>query len=194
MHGGARLQRSAREPPGKTQGIQIPAAAIQHRQPVAPRPRRLIESGTLQQFHRRAAARQLLRGDSNLGRVLRPHCCAQGAVAARVAANVMPLDEIEYKGRRGAGEGIHAAAQLLAEVALHRIRIELQAGIDLAAIAAGGAPARLLRLEQHDLRALLRQMQSGRQSGDAAADHGRIGAHIPVQRRRRDRGFRGILV
>jgi hypothetical protein len=69
-----------------------------------------------------------------------------------------------------------------------------EAWIDLTAVAPGSAPTGLLGLEQHDAGTLLGEMQGGRQTGDAPAHDGHIGSHIPVERRRRGGGFRGILI
>jgi len=59
----------------------------------------------------------------------------------------MALDEIENELRCAAGERVHAAAQLLAELTLHLVRIVLETGIDLTAVSAGCAPARFLGLQ-----------------------------------------------
>ena len=88
----------------------------------------------------------------------------------------MALDEIEHECRRRTGEGVHAGTQFLAVVAFDGIRIELEAGIDLTAVAAGCAPTGLFSLQQYDPCALPRQMQRGRQSGDAAAEECEGGA------------------
>ena len=54
-----------------------------------------------------------------------------------------------------AGERIHPAAQLRAEVPFNLIRIRFEARIDLAAVAARCAPAGFFGFEHHDLGALL---------------------------------------
>ncbi len=64
------------------------------------------------------------------------------------------------------------------------------AGMDLSAVAAGGAETGAVGFEQHDLGAALRQMQRGRQPGIASAHHADIGLHGAFEawpRRRRGR-------
>ncbi len=50
--------------------------------------------------------------------------------------------------------------------------------MDLPAVAAGGAAADLTRLQEHHIHPRLRQMQSGGESGEAAAHHHHIGACV----------------
>ena len=194
MQVGAGAECGAREPTRVTQGIQIPAAAIQHRDPVTRRAGRSLEARALQQLDRSAAACQLLRGSAHLRRMLRAYRCTQGPIPACITTNVMALDEIEDERRRVAGEGIHAATQILTVVTLHSVRIMFKTRIDLTAVPARCAPTGFLSLQQHDLCAPLREMQSGRQSGDAPADHDHIGLYVPVEGRGGYRGFRGVLV
>jgi hypothetical protein len=106
----------------------------------------------------------------------------------------MALDEIEDESRCGAGERVHAAAQIAAESTFHLVRIVLETRIDLTAISPGCAPTRFLGLQQHDACALFREMQGSRQSGDASAHHDDIGSYIAVEGRRGSRRLRGILI
>ena len=71
-------------------------------------------------------------------------------------------DQIQREVGGAVGEVDHAAAELGTEIGFDLIRVVLEAGIDLAAIIAGGAPAGLLRFQHGCLHALLGQMQRGR--------------------------------
>ena len=66
-----------------------------------------------------------------------------------------------------------------AEIALHRVGVGLEAGVDLAAVAPGCAESRILRLHEHHLGARLRGMQSRGEPGDPAAHDGDIRTHWP---------------
>jgi hypothetical protein len=61
-----------------------------------------------------------------------------------------------------------------------------QRGVDEAAVAATGAPARRLGLQQHDLavRALALRQHGGPQAGEAAADDREVRLDVAVERRR----------
>ncbi len=194
VHGRTRPERSTRQPTRIAQGIQVSAATVQHRDPVTPGTGRALEARALQQLDRSAAACKLFGGNAHQRRRLHPYRRAQRPVSTCITTNAMALDEIENELRCAAGEGVHAAAQLLAELTLHLVRIVLETGIDLTTVSAGCAPARFLGLQQHDLCALLREMQGRRQSGDASAHHDDVGSYIPVEGRRGSRRLRGILI
>ena len=70
----------------------------------------------------------------------RAHGCAQRAVLSRVAVYRMPFYELEHESRSSTGQRIHARTEIGAEIALDRVGIDLEAGIDLTAVASGGAP------------------------------------------------------
>ena len=69
-----------------------------------------------------------------------------------------------------------------AELGLDLVHAAGQTAQRLAAVAPRGRPAELLRLQQHHLPATLRQLQRGRQSGQAAADDRHLGADLALQR------------
>jgi hypothetical protein len=90
--------------------------------------------------------------------------------------------------RCGSRQRIHAASQIDAMVALHHVGIVFQARIDLAAVASRCTPSRLMGLEHHDVGALLRQVQSGRQAGDSRAHDDDIRAPRALEHWQRDAG------
>ena len=112
---------------------------------------------------------------------------AQRAVLPRLAFDSETPDQIEREHRRVVAERDHAPAEIGAERRLDRVGVELQAGIELAAIIARRAPAGLLGFEHDRLGALFGQMQRGRQSGKAAADDRDRHVLVDVERRRRNR-------
>jgi hypothetical protein len=105
----------------------------------------------------------------------------------RFAADLMALNETEEGFGSGIGKLHHPVAKC-AEIALDIVGIRLEAGIDMPAIAARGAEARLLRFQQQNIDAALGQMQCGGEAGDAAAnDHDR-GPCLPLKPRQIKRG------
>ena len=108
------------------------------------------------------------------------------------ASHSIPMTayQVERKHRRVVGERDHATAEVGAEIRLDRIGIEFQSRIELAAIIAGRAPARLLSFEHDRIGALFGQMQRGRQSGKAAANDCHRDILVDVERRRRNRARR----
>jgi hypothetical protein len=94
----------------------------------------------------------------------------------------MPTDEIEHERRCRACEGVHPSAKIRAEVALDRIRVELEARVDLTAVSPGGTETGILRLEQHYLGAGLRGMKRCGQTGDPTPHDGDIGMRDPIER------------
>ena len=72
VHGGARAERGAHKPTHIAQGMQIPAAPIQHRHPIARRAGGTLEIGALEQLDRGAAPRELLRSGAHPCRMFRP--------------------------------------------------------------------------------------------------------------------------
>ncbi len=104
---------------------------------------------------------------------------AQRAVLPRLAGDLMAADQVEREGRRIPGKRDHAPAEVGAERRLDGVGIELEPRIELAAIVAGGAPARLLRFQHDRVGSALGQVQRGRKSGKPAADdrdrHGPVG-------------------
>jgi len=79
---------------------------------------------------------------------------------------VRPCRDGRHRARPGVGS----------EQLLEGIRIVLDPGDDLAAVAAGGTRADVGGLQHHHLPAGLRQVQRGRQAGVAGADDGGLGA------------------
>src|SRR5438093_1312459 len=77
-----------------------------------------------------------------------------------------------------------AAAEVGAEIGLDLIGIVLQPRIDLPAIIARCAPARLLRFQYDRVHTLLGQMQCRGQPGEAAADDRDRDALVRIERRR----------
>src|SRR5882757_11567784 len=104
----------------------------------------------------------------------------------------MPADEIERKDRRVVGKRDHAPAEFNAEGRFDGVRIKLEPRIELTAVIARGAPARLLGFEDDRVGPLPGEMQRGRKYGKAATDdrdrHGPVG----LERRRRNRRNGGI--
>ena len=117
-------------------------------------------------------ARCILRGQTfQIAKGLRGGCGAQCPCLSSLTPKLVPLDEAEQRLRGRIGKPDHAPAEF-AEISLDLVRVGLQAGIDLAAVPTGGTPAWLMRLQQHDIGPSLRQMKSGGEASDAAADDG----------------------
>ncbi len=87
---------------------------------------------------------------------------AQRAVLPGFAIDSVTLDQVEHDCGRRARQPVHPAAKIRAEIALDRIRIDFQSGIDLSAIASGRAESGVLGFEQDHLGTGLRRMQCGR--------------------------------
>ena len=81
---------------------------------------------------------------------------------------------------RGA-EAMQRLAALAAELRDHLLRIELEPGDDLAAIAPGSAAARRLGLEQDGLHAASSKMQRSGQAAKAAPDDDGLGGDVLPQ-------------
>ena len=86
------------------------------------------------------------------------------------AVDLVLLHQRKHLVGRGARESQHPASHLLAEIGDHLFRVGIDAGIDLAAIAARSAPARLMRLQHHGIDAAFGQMQCRRQPRVPATD------------------------
>jgi hypothetical protein len=97
------------------------------------------------------------------------------------AGCIQPRDQVEGQLRRAARQRHHAPAHIRAEPGLDRVGVLLEAGIDLAAIAARSAPARRLRLQQSNGDAALGQMQRRGKPGEAAADNGHLRLRLAGQ-------------
>ena len=112
--------------------------------------------------------------------------------AAGATAEPVPPDEVEDDVRRSARETPETLAALAAEQSLKLVRIMLQPRDDLAAVAAGSAPARTMGVEHDDLAdARLGEVQRRRQPEIAGPDHEHVRLDVGVERRGvrgRDRG------
>ena len=194
MHSCACLDRGPRETARIAERMQISAPSIEHRARVAVRACGALERLALEQPDGRSAPLELRAGAAYRGRVPRVHGRAQRAVLPRIAVDAVPLHEIEDQRRSGARQSVHAPAEIGAELALHRVRVELEPRIDLSSVAARSAESELLSLEQHHGRARSRRVQRRGESGDAAAHDRHVGAHISLERRRRGRGRCGFCV
>ena len=106
----------------------------------------------------------------------------------------MPRGKIENDLRRVPGQLDHAPAKVGTEVRLDIIGIVLQARIDLPAVAAGGAPARLVCLQNGNIDSLLGKMERCGQACETSTDDGDGHTPIAVERWRRDGRPRGIGV
>ncbi len=194
VHSSARLDRGPRQTARVHQRIQVPAASIEQGARIALRARRARKRSAFEQLDRRAPPLELRASLAYCRRVPRMHGRTQRAVLPRIASDTVPLHQVEDQRRGGARQRIHAPAEIGAEVALDRVRVELEPGVDLSSISARGAEPELFGLEQHHGRPGSRGVQRRRESGDAAAHHGHIGAHIALERGRRGRGICGVLV
>ena len=113
-----------------------------------------------------------MRGQAaEIGRRTRIGRRPQRAGLPGLTAKLIALDEPEQRFGGGVGETNHVAAEF-AEILLDLVRIRFEAGIDVAAIAARGAPAGLMRLQQEHVDAALREVECGGEAGDPAADDG----------------------
>jgi hypothetical protein len=89
--------------------------------------------------------------------------------------------------RRAAGERHHSPFQIAAEMALYFLRFMLEPRVDLSAVAARRAPARLSRFQNSYIGATLSKVQRRRQPSKATAHHDDAGAFVAAKRRGRDR-------
>jgi hypothetical protein len=101
------------------------------------------------------------------------------------------VDQLPHDVGRAADEVDETRAALGAEHGLELVGIELQAGDDLAAVAARAAEARFPGLEHDRLDAALGEMQRGREAGIAPANDTDIGRDRRLEGRCRDRGGSG---
>jgi len=106
----------------------------------------------------------------------------------------VPGDERENEVRCTAGKPQHAQAEILAVACENRIRIRLEARVDLSAVAPRCALSDLTGLAQHDADAPLGETQRGGEAGEAAADNENPGAPLTLQRRRPGAGGRGVPI
>jgi hypothetical protein len=112
---------------------------------------------------------------------MRPLSSLDPAVAMRLALDLEALDQRKHEIGRAGAETVQRLAPLAAELRDHFLRIELEPGDDLAAIAPGSAKARLLGLEQHGLHPAFREMQRRGEPAEAPADDDGLGGDVLPQ-------------
>jgi hypothetical protein len=174
--------------------MDVAASRIEHGADIAIRAGHLPHGVTIEQADRHAAADALHgRGLDGAG-VAVVIGGAERAVLAGVAGNAEAADQLKREDRRVVGKRDHARAEIGAEFGLDRVGVELQAGIELAAIIAGSAPARLARFQHDRLDALFGEMQGGREPGKAAADNRHGHAAVGLERRQLKRWHRGCRI
>ena len=159
MNGSARRDCGTRQTARIAQRMQVAAAVVQHGAEIAIGAGHLAHLFSVQQRYRHAAADALFCSvlDSRRARFIVGR--AQRAILPRLAGDLVAADQVERVVRGAVGKRDHAAAKLSAEIGLDLVRVVLEARIDLAAIVARRAPARLLRLQHGHVDALLGQMQ-----------------------------------
>ena len=170
MNGSARRDRGTRQAARIAQRMQVAAAVVQHGAEIAVGAGHLPHLLAVQQLHRHAAADALLGGAFDSRRACFIVGRAQRAVLPCLAGDLVAADQVEREVGSTVGKRDHAAAEVGAEIGLDLIGIVLQPRIDLPAIIARCAPARLLRFQHGHVDALLGQMQRRGQPGEAAAD------------------------
>ena len=156
MHRSAGLHRRLRQPARIAEWIHLSAATVQHGADIASGAGCLAGRITFEHLHRHTTTDALLCRLPNRHRVAGVKRRSQRAGLQCVARDLMTLDQPEHHIRRVAGQRDHAAAEIGAEVRHDLVGIVLQSRIDLPAIAPRRAPARLLRLQQHDIDAAVR--------------------------------------
>ncbi len=112
--------------------------------------------------------------------------------AASLGFEAEALDESEHEIRRPAGETPQPFAALATERALDFIGVVFEAGNQLSAVAAGGAPARRLGFEDDGVSAGLGDVERRGKAEIAGADDEDLrvgGADERLKSRRRDRRF-----
>src|ERR1700759_5102003 len=120
--------------------MDVPPPRIDHRADVAVRAGHSLQVVAIEDPHRHAAADALFcRRLDGAGMAL-VIGGPEGAVLPRIAGGVEAADELQREARRVVGKRAHAGAEIRAESGLDRVRVELEAGIALPAIVAGGAP------------------------------------------------------
>ncbi len=187
MNDRARRDRGARQTARVAQRMQVAAAIVQHGAEIAVGPGHLPHLFAVQQRHRHAAADALFCGVFDSRRACFIVSRAQRAVLPRLAGDLVAADQVERVVGGAVGKRDHAAAELSAEIRLDLVRVVLQPRIDLPAIVARRAPARLLRFQHDCVHALLGQMQRRRQPGKTAADDRDRDIFVRIERRRRRR-------
>ena len=113
-------------------------------------------------------------------------------VALTIAILAEALDEVEHEIHGPAGESPQALASLAAERGLDFIGVVFEAGNQLSAVAAGGAPARRLGFEDDGVSAGLGDVERRGKTEIAGADDQDLrvgGADERLESRRRDRRF-----
>jgi hypothetical protein len=138
------LYRHLRYAARKPEWIDVPAAPVEKRADIAARAGRFADLGSLQQVDGHATSCGLLEAAAHIARAILRDCSTQRAGLACLADDLMPRGKVENDLRRVPGQLDHAPAKVGPEVRLDLIGIVLQARIDLPAIAAGGAPPRLM--------------------------------------------------
>ena len=136
---------------------------------------------------RRAALAPLFRALLDLCEPGTPDRALQRAIADKLAVDAVFVDQ-RVDGRRAAAqEAEQPFAIIRAEPRDDVVGREPHPSVDQADIAPRAAEADLDRLERHDPRSGLSQMQGGRKAGIAATDHGNIGPGVALERRGRRR-------
>ncbi len=98
----------------------------------------------------------------------------QLAGAAETAVDSLLRDQCLNRVDRVVERLVKRDRPLLAELRFGRQIAMRKSVVEVSAIAAGGAPADLLRLQHDDLRARLGELPSSSEAGEAAADHGDV--------------------
>ncbi len=100
----------------------------------------------------------------------------------QVAGDLVLGDQAAHQGFGFLGQVPEPAAVLRSHPARDRHRVLTLAGVELAAVAPGGAPGDAPGLQQNRIVAALGQVQGGGEAGQATADDGHVAAHLTFQR------------
>ena len=192
MHRGAGLDRCLSHAARVTKRINMPTAIVEQGTKITVGPGLDPHRVAVEQFDRHATAGALFVSGLDIADVVTLPRRAHRAGLRRLTGDLMTGDEVKHHVRRIPRHPDHAATEIGAEVFLHRVGIVFQAGVDLAAVATGCAPARFMLLQHDHVCAVLGEMQRRGQSGKSATDHAHRGSFVAIQWRRIGRGPGGI--
>ena len=177
MNAGPGLRRRCRQPARIAERLDAAAPLVDPAADIEPGAHELIEPVLLQDLHIDAALGPLPGAAEHGAERLLVMGRLYPALADGMAVDCMFFDQGEHQIRPAAG----CPDDFRSEVLFQLVRIVFQAGDDLPAVPPGSAPARLMGFQDQRLDAGFRQMQRGRQPGEAAAHDHDIGLMHALQ-------------
>ncbi|MNP06309.1 hypothetical protein D3C76_982850 [compost metagenome] len=130
--------------------------------------------GAAEQFDRRGTPLPLRATAAQVGQPAGVVRHVQGAFAARLAVDAIPVDQREHQGRRIPQHAVEPPADVRAEAGLDLVRRNPHAGIHQPDIASRAAVPGGMRLQHADALPAFEQMQRRRQPGETGADDAHV--------------------